>query len=80
LNSCVDGGIAFAGLLSTIGALPKAKYALAAAIFPPRLLRDTKRRDEAHKLLADIYNWFTEGFDLPDLKEARALLDELRRA
>ena len=28
-------------------------------------------------MLADIYNWFTEGFDLPDLKEAKALLDEL---
>ena len=42
-----------------------------------RLLRDTNRRDEAHAMLAEIYNWFTEGFDLPDLKEAKALLDEL---
>jgi hypothetical protein len=29
-------------------------------------------------MLADIYNWFTEGFDTADLKDARALLDELR--
>jgi predicted ATPase len=44
-----------------------------------RLLRDTNRPDEAQSLLAEIYNWFTEGFDLPDLKEAKALLDELGR-
>jgi predicted ATPase len=43
-----------------------------------RLLRDTNRRDEAYKLLASIYNWFTEGFELPDLKEAKTLLDDLR--
>jgi hypothetical protein len=43
------------------------------------LLRDTGRRDEARLLLAEIYNWFTEGFDLPDLKEAKALLDQLNR-
>jgi class 3 adenylate cyclase/tetratricopeptide (TPR) repeat protein len=42
-----------------------------------RLLRDTGRRDEARTMLADIYNWFTEGFDTADLKDAKALLDEL---
>jgi predicted ATPase len=42
-----------------------------------RLLRDTNRRDEARSLLTEIYNWFTEGFDLPDLKEAKALIEEL---
>jgi tetratricopeptide (TPR) repeat protein len=42
-----------------------------------RLLRDTDRRDEARTMLADIYNWFTEGFDTADLKDAKALLDEL---
>jgi len=42
-----------------------------------RLLRDTGRRDEAHSMLSEIYNWFTEGFDTPDLKDAKALLDEL---
>ena len=35
------------------------------------------RRDEARAMLAEIYNWFTEGFDTADLKDARALLDEL---
>jgi len=42
-----------------------------------RLLRDTSRRDEARATLAEIHNWFTEGFDTADLKDARALLDEL---
>jgi class 3 adenylate cyclase/tetratricopeptide (TPR) repeat protein len=42
-----------------------------------RLLRDTDRRDEARTLLSEIYNWFTEGLELPDLREAKALLDEL---
>jgi tetratricopeptide (TPR) repeat protein len=42
-----------------------------------RLLRDTNRRDEARKMLAEIYGWFTEGFDTADLKEAKSLLDEL---
>jgi predicted ATPase len=42
-----------------------------------RLLRDTNRRDEACAILAEIYNWFTEGFDTADLKDAKALLEEL---
>jgi predicted Zn-dependent protease len=43
-----------------------------------RLLRDTDRRDEALTILAEIYNWFTEGFDTADLKDAKALLDQLQ--
>jgi predicted ATPase len=42
-----------------------------------RLLRDTNRRNEARAILAEIYNWFTEGFDTADLTDAKALLDEL---
>jgi len=42
-----------------------------------RLLAQQGRRDEARMILAEIYNWFTEGFDTADLKEAKALLDEL---
>jgi predicted ATPase len=42
-----------------------------------RLLAKEGRRDEALKMLADIFNWFTEGFDTADLKDTRALLDEL---
>src|SRR5208283_1402607 len=42
-----------------------------------RLLAKQGRRDEARTLLADIYAWFTEGFDTADLIDAKALLDEL---
>jgi predicted ATPase len=42
-----------------------------------RLWRDQGKRDEARDLLAPVYGWFTEGFDTLDLKEAKALLDEL---
>jgi predicted ATPase len=42
-----------------------------------RLRRDQGKRREAHDLLAPVYGWFTEGFDTPDLKDAKALLDGL---
>jgi predicted ATPase len=42
-----------------------------------RLLADLGRRDEGHAILAEIYGWFTEGFGTRDLKDAKALLDEL---
>jgi predicted ATPase len=43
-----------------------------------RLWRDRGRRAAARDLLASVYGWFTEGFATPDLKEAKALLDELQ--
>jgi predicted ATPase len=42
-----------------------------------RLLASKGSRDEARTMLAEIYGWFTEGFDTADLKDAKALLDEL---
>jgi len=42
-----------------------------------RLWRDQDKRDEARDLLAPVYGWFTEGFDTLDLKDAKALLEEL---
>jgi class 3 adenylate cyclase/tetratricopeptide (TPR) repeat protein len=42
-----------------------------------RLLWKQGHRDKAHVMLSEIYNWFTEGFDTADLKEAKTLLDEL---
>jgi predicted ATPase len=42
-----------------------------------RLLAKQDRRDEVRAMLADIYGWFTEGFDTADLKHAKTLLDEL---
>jgi hypothetical protein len=42
-----------------------------------RLFDKQGKRDEARTMLAEIYNWFTEGFDAADLKDAKALLEEL---
>jgi class 3 adenylate cyclase/tetratricopeptide (TPR) repeat protein len=50
---------------------------LRASISLAKLLRDMDRGAEARAMLGEIYNWFTEGFDTADLKEAKALLDEL---
>jgi predicted ATPase len=52
-------------------------WELRAAVSLAWLQRDQGRRAEARDLLAPIYGWFTEGFGTPDLKEAKALLDEL---
>jgi predicted ATPase len=52
-------------------------FELRAATSLARLLRDQGKLTEAHNLLAPVYGWFTEGFDTLDLKEAKALLDEL---
>ena len=54
-------------------------YQLRATTSLARLLAKQGKRDEARAMLADIYNWFTEGFDTADLKDAKALLDELAR-
>jgi predicted ATPase len=52
-------------------------WELRAATGLARLWRDQGNRREAYDLLAPIYGWFTEGFDTPDLTDAKALLDEL---
>ena len=50
---------------------------LRAATSLARLWGEQGKRAEAHDLLAPVYGWFTEGFDTADLKDAKALLDEL---
>src|ERR1700737_2377719 len=50
-------------------------WELRAAVSLARLRRDQGRRAEVRDLLAPVYGWFTEGFDTPDLKEAKMLLD-----
>jgi predicted ATPase len=55
-------------------------FELRAAISVARIWRGGGRLGEARDLLAPVYGWFTEGFDTPDLVEARALLDELASA
>ena len=53
-------------------------WELRAAMSMARVWRDQGKREQAHDLLAPVYGWFTEGFDTLDLKQAKALLDELR--
>jgi tetratricopeptide (TPR) repeat protein len=55
-------------------------WELRAAMSMARLWRDQGKRQQARELLAPIYGWFTEGFDTRDLKEAKALLEEIASA
>jgi tetratricopeptide (TPR) repeat protein len=70
-QSCYERGIKIARSRSAKSLELRTTTSLA------RLLRDTGRRDEARTMLDEIYNWFTEGFDTADLKDAQVLLDEL---
>ena len=54
-------------------------WELRAAMSLARLWRDQGKVQQARELLAPVYGWFTEGFDTRDLKEAKALLEELAR-
>ena len=45
-----------------------------------RLWQQQGKASEAHQMLPEVYNWFTEGFDTKDLQEAKSLLEELTRA
>lgn len=50
---------------------------LRATVSLGRIWQKQGKKEEAHRVLSDIYNWFTEGFDTADLKEAHDLLQEL---
>ena len=52
-------------------------WELRAATSMAWLWRDQGKQDQAREVLAPVYGWFTEGFDTLDMKEAKALLDEL---
>ena len=64
--------------LSIAGEQGAKLWELRAAVNLARLHGDQGRPTEARDLLAAVYGWFTEGFDTPDLKDAKALLDTLR--
>ena len=66
-------------LLSKLRAEQHAKsWELRATTSLARMLAKQGKRDKARSMLAEIYNWFTEGFDTADLKDAKALMEELR--
>jgi class 3 adenylate cyclase/tetratricopeptide (TPR) repeat protein len=67
----------FRGSINLAKSLGAKAYELRTAMSWARLLASQDRADEARAMLAEIYNLFTEGFDTPDLKEAKALLEEL---
>jgi len=69
---------AFLDALAIARAQQAKSWELRAAISLAQLWAGQGERRKAHDLLAPVYAWFTEGFDTPDLKDARALLDELK--
>ena len=69
--------VSFRQAIAVAGRQKAKLWELRAAMSMARLWRDQGKRDEARDLLAPVYGWFTEGFDTRDLKEAKALLDEL---
>ena len=67
------GGGVIIGIVTYVGWGGELRAAMSLA----RLWRDQGKPQQARELLAPVYGWFTEGFDTRDLKEAKALLDEL---
>jgi class 3 adenylate cyclase/predicted ATPase len=72
-----EAEIAYTAAIESARRMSARSWELRAATSLARLWRDGGRRAEARDLLAPVYGWFTEGFDTPDLKDAKALLDEL---
>jgi adenylate cyclase len=70
-EACYNRALALARRTNAKGSELQAAMSLA------RLWQREGRRAEAHELLSEIHGWFTEGFDTPDLREAKSLLDEL---
>ncbi len=72
-QSCFERAIAIARGQSA------KSFELRATMSFARLHASQGRRNEARMMLADIYNWFTEGFDTADLRDAKVLLEELAK-
>jgi predicted ATPase len=72
-----EAEVCFSRALQTAGRQKAKTLELRAAMSLARLWQNQGRLAEAHKVLAEVYTWFTEGFNTPDLKEAHALLKTL---
>ena len=68
----------FRHVLHTARAQQSKALELRAAMSLSRLWQRQGKQAAAHQLLAEVYDWFTEGFETPDLQEAKALLEELQ--
>ena len=77
LNRLDEGQHALKAALHVAQKQQAKAYELRAAMSMARLWGERGKRIEAHDLLAPVYDWFTEGFDTVDLKQAKALLDQL---
>jgi predicted ATPase len=77
LNRLDEGQRALEAALRAARRQQARAYELRAATSLARLWGEQSRRAEARDLLASVYSWFTAGFDTLDLKQAKALLDEL---
>ena len=75
-----DAEICFLNGIRVAQELESKSWELRSSMSLARLWKHQNKLDEAHDLLATIYDWFTEGFDTADLKDAKALLDELGQA
>ena len=73
----IEGGRLFRKALDVARRQSAKSWELRAATSLARLWQQQGRKEEARELLAPVYEWFTEGFDTRDLKDAKALLDEL---
>ena len=67
----------FERALAVASAQQAKSWELRASMSLARLWRDQGKMSQARELLAPVYGWFSEGFDTRDLKEAKALLQEL---
>ena len=76
-NKLAEGEAAIRQSLELSHKQQEKSWELRAATSLARLWGEQGRRAEARELLAPVYSWFSEGFDTPDLNEAKALLDEL---
>ena len=76
-NKLDEGQASLQQAIRTAQAQQAKSLELRAATSLARLWGEQGRRAEAHELLASVYGWFTEGFDAADLKDAKALLDQL---
>jgi len=76
-NKLAEGEASIRQALELAREQQEKSWELRAATSLARLWGEQGRRAEARELLAPVYSWFSEGFDTPDLNEAKALLDEL---